>query len=597
MFDWHREAVMRIPKSVWLALALSSPWAGRVMADEPATIVETLPAEPLGNTGLLVNGRIHPHGRYTTYYFEYGPTASYGHQTSPRPLPPRLAAYLTENWDENAGGWFSWGQGGMQHHPTGGAAGGFIRFEEPSRDDHNHDDGTGTVHLAKYVYTGPWGPFSGKPSTYIGAGSPDLRDARVRIHVRGSRWTPNGTELMWWAQAQSNIEVLNNPGWEHSNWAYTGFSLADRLTSGEWESVEYRLNNNGPDWSYAGDNPAKRGVYTYWPLDEMLSHMNLDCFHMVMFVDPANPPTGAIDFDEFELAYRNHSLLLESNGGRLMRSPDSPDSAATLTDGWRHGAARMWRSAAGPSGPLEFTYAFADPVTIRAVQLHQNPEWPAKNVEVLTSANGEAFAPLVAREMPEHGDPNANFAYTLDENLSASARFLKVRIVSGHRDQHWGLGEIEVFGDGARMLPDDDWHHVNADLTGLTPGVEYHYRLVTQGDSGTVAGEDRALRLPADLRPHVVATSAGRITADAAQLRGRLNPLGTATQYYFEYGPDNRYGQRTPDAYGGLQITPRLAFANLTNLRRGTMYHYRLVARNEHGVSVSSDAWFATAAR
>jgi hypothetical protein len=563
--------------------------------------VTTLPAELLGNTGILANGSVHPHGAYTTYHFEYGPTPDYGQRTESRPLPPRLAAYYRERWDDDAGGWFSWGQGGLRHHATGGAAGGFVRFQEPSGDDHNHDDAVGTVHLSKYVYTGIWGPISGKPSLFLAAGSPDLRDARIKIHVRGTDWVPNGTELMWWAQSQSNIELRDQPGWQHSNWAYTGFSLADRLASGAWQGVEYRLHNNGLDWSYAGDNPRTRGRYTYWPLDTMLSHMNLDCFHMVMFVDPANPPTGAIDFDEFELAYRNHSLVLPSNGGRLVSAPESPESPDTLTDGWRNGQGHAWHSAeqskSAPSrGPLEFVYAFENPVTIRAVQLHQNPDWPAKDVEVLASRDGRAFETLTTCTLPERGEPNANFAFALADGLEAQATRMKVRITSGYRDTAWGLGEIEVFGDGAKMLPDDDLYHVNADLTGLTPGTAYHVRLVAESATGMVAGEDQVIALPADLRPHVTTGAAGLVTATTAQLQGRLNPLGSSTQYHFEYGPDQQFGQRTPSTYGGLQITPRLAFANITDLKPATTYHVRLVAENEHGASTGADAMFTTAA-
>src|ERR1700733_829861 len=62
------------------------------------------------------------------------------------------------------------------------------------------------------------------------------------------------------------------------------------------------------------------------------------------------------------------------------------------------------------------------------------------------------------------------------------------------------------------------------------------------------------------------------------QVQGRLHPLGLRTQFHFEYGPDTRYLMKTPPTYGGLEITPRLVFANLAGLKPGTKYHYRLVA-------------------
>jgi len=99
-------------------------------------------------------------------------------------------------------------------------------------------------------------------------------------------------------------------------------------------------------------------------------------------------------------------------------------------------------------------------------------------------------------------------------------------------------------------------------------------------------------RLPADTKPHVLTGSASRIHEGAAKLEGRLNPLGKAAQFYFEYGLTKEYGQKTAARYGGLQITPRLALDTITGLKPGTTYHYRLVATNETGTSFGDDQVF-----
>jgi hypothetical protein len=544
---------------------------------------------------MTLNGRVHPHGQYTTYYFEYGPTATYGNRTAASPLPPRLAAHYLESWDENTGGWYA-GRAAprdLTHQPTGGARGGFVRYTEPTFDDHNHDNGIGTVHLAKYVYPGPWGKLAGKPSLWLAAGDPDLRDAKVSLYVRGQDWVPHGTRLQWWTQSQKNIEVLNGAGGHIANWAFTGVDLTEHLRSGKWEKVAYRLWDDTEQWTYTGGT----GTYQYWSINDAQAHVNTDFFHMITYVDVKNLPKGSIDFDEFELTYHNYSLLLPSNGGKLLRVPEGAADAATLTDGWRHGKDRMWHSAAHPTGPLEFVWRFQDPVTIQAVQIHQNPEWPAKDVEVLVSADDKTFTPLVKNVLPEKGTPNANFAFSLDRGLSAKAAFLKVRLLSGYKAEHWGLGEIEVFGSGAKMLPEDDVNHVNLDVTGLTAGTTYHYRLVTQSEVGTTTGADQTFTVPADQKPHVVSGPAEQVSADGASITGRLTPLGLPTQYYFEYGLDSNYGMKTPVAVGGIQMVPRLVFARLTELKAGTMYHYRLVAINSRGTSTGRDGVFTTAAR
>ncbi len=582
------------------ALDADQPKDGAAPKPSKSATVTTRPASPLGTTGMTVNGSIHPHGLHTTFYFEYGLTTAYGAKTASAALPPRLAAFYRESFDGGPGGWSGGLAGGkLIHHPQGGAVGGFVRSSEPDADDHNHDSGIGTVHLSTYVYPGPWGKLANKPSLQLAAGDPDLRDAKVSLHVRGHDWVPNGTELQWWTQSQSNIEVLAGPGFRNANWAYTGFSLADFLASGKWEKVEYTLRNDSHDWTYAGNNIAQTNPlrYSYWQINDAQGHLNVDFFHMVTYVDPRQPPKGSIDYDELQIAYRNYSLLLPSNGGQLFSSPKSPDDAATLTEGWRHGKGRMWRSAAGPDGPLDFVYSFKDPVTIRAVQLHQNPDWPAKDVVVLTSADGQTFTPLLKKVLPEKGVPNANFAFTLDTRLSAPAKFLKVQITSGYKKEHWGLGEIEVFGTGATMLPDDDLYNVNLDIKDLKPGATYHYRVVATNGAGTTHGDDLTFTVPADSRPHVVTGSASRITGTSAKVQGRLTAMGLKTQFFFEYGPDTGYGAKTAPADGGLTITPRTSFATLTGLKPGTTYHYRLVGVNEKGTTHGGDAIFTTAAK
>ena len=75
---------------------------------DSAPTVTTGLGSALGTRALTVNGSLHPHGEPTTYYFEYGTTKDYGFRTAERPLPPRLAAYYHESWDDGLGGWDSW---------------------------------------------------------------------------------------------------------------------------------------------------------------------------------------------------------------------------------------------------------------------------------------------------------------------------------------------------------------------------------------------------------------------------------------------------------------------------------------------------------
>ena len=603
---------------------LPVPWAPQIkdiIVDSVARQANPLPdgtsrkpdvnseaATAVGITGMTLNGSVHPHGLPTRYHFEFGPIEDYGSRTEETALPPRLAAYYREDWDDGYGGWGE-RNGPIPQHAEGGVNGGFVRYTSPTSDDHNHDDGIGTLHLSSYLYTGPLSTQPDRyPSAYLSSGDPDLRGARISVYVRGRDWVPNGSELIWWTQSQSNLEVGTKLGYRRANWAYTGFMLTDLLRSGEWEKAEYRLRHNSHQWSFGGYyikkpdlddliTPEQRAPYfryPYWPIDQSQRHVNYDFFHLLAFVDPQKAPQGAIDFDEFQLVYRNESLVFPSNGGRLVASPASDADPSNLTDGWRHGMNRTWRSEENPDGPLKFVYEFDNLVTINAIQLHQNPNWPAKEVECLVSSDGKTYSSISRSTLPEKGTPNANFAFTLKTGLSAKAKSLKVQIMSGYQTKHWGLGEIEVFGTGALMQTDDELYEVNIDIMKLHPGTTYHYRLVAVNSAGTSYGDDRTFTVPRDATPRVRTSVASRVTSTTAKIEGRVNPIGHKSTFYFEYGTDASYGEKSPAVYCGRQLVPRTVFVNLAGLKSDTRYHYRLVAQNDVGKSYGADATFQT---
>ena len=590
-----KHASLFLPTVLLLSLVLGacSPKSGGT--DEPEASrpdVTTGAASALGTTAMTVNGSVHPHGRYTTTYFEYGLSTEYGARTEETPVPPRLGAYYHETWDQGLGGWASWLT--TESFESGGAEGGFVRFSEPSRHDRNHDDGIGTLHLTKYLWTGSLGAGEDTSRAWLGGGDPDLRGARVSLWARGNDWQPNGSEVLWWTQSQSNIELGHQPGWRRANWAYTGYTLTDQLLDGRWNLVDYRLLNDSSQWTYGGNNPTLQGEsaarYAYWSIDQAQAHVNCDFFHLAATVDIDNPPTGSLDFDDFRLVYRNHSLVYPSNGGRMIRWPGNADEAPLqLTDGWRHGPGRTWRSGSRPDRPQEFVFALDREVTVKTIQVHQNPEWPGEQVEVLTSEDDRKYETVANLTLPENSGHGPNFAFALETGLAAKARYLKFRLLSGYREEHWGLGEIEVFGSGARMLPEDGLYHVNTDLEGLTPGAAVHYRLVASNEEGTVTGEDRVFNVPDTREPRARTGKALRLGARQVKVEGRLNAMGLRSRYYFEYGTNPGYGARTPEQYAGQQISPRTVFQEIRGLRPDTGYHYRLVVANDEGVSYGGD--------
>jgi len=82
-----------------------------------------------------------------------------------------------------------------------------------------------------------------------------------------------------------------------------------------------------------------------------------------------------------------------------------------------------------------------------------------------------------------------------------------------------------------------------------------------------------------------------------ATLNGVVNPEGSDTHYYFEYGETTGYGNTSPWEGAGAGISDRPALGAISNLRPGTVYHYRLVASNAGGTERGADRTFLTASR
>jgi phosphodiesterase/alkaline phosphatase D-like protein len=134
---------------------------------------------------------------------------------------------------------------------------------------------------------------------------------------------------------------------------------------------------------------------------------------------------------------------------------------------------------------------------------------------------------------------------------------------------------------------------VSADLTGLTQGTTYHYRLVATSSAGTTYGADQTFTTTTLFSATTGAASS--ITYHGASVAGTVNPSGVPTRYHFEYGSSPSYGAMTPDVDAGSGSSPVGASAALANLNPGEQYHYRLVATNSIGTRYGGDQTFTTA--
>jgi hypothetical protein len=80
-----------------------------------------------------------------------------------------------------------------------------------------------------------------------------------------------------------------------------------------------------------------------------------------------------------------------------------------------------------------------------------------------------------------------------------------------------------------------------------------------------------------------------------ATVGGSVYPGGfLGTKYYWEYGPTTSYGSKTLEHEAGSGKGGVSASETITGLAEGTVYHYRLVAKNSAGTNAGSDATFRT---
>jgi len=97
--------------------------------------------------------------------------------------------------------------------------------------------------------------------------------------------------------------------------------------------------------------------------------------------------------------------------------------------------------------------------------------------------------------------------------------------------------------------------------------------------------------------PTVTTQAATSVTIQAATLRGTVNPRSLATTYVFQYGPTAAYGAQTaPAALAAGAAAVRVTGA-AGALVPATTYHFRLVATNATGTSVTADRTFRTPAQ
>jgi hypothetical protein len=184
---------------------------------------------------------------------------------------------------------------------------------------------------------------------------------------------------------------------------------------------------------------------------------------------------------------------------------------------------------------------------------------------------------------------------TSDVGLTEATLDGEVRPVGVETKYYFEYGTTTAYGSRTTEASaglGDEFVKVSAPLAGLAPGTSYHYRLVATNSRGTTVGEDKKFETLGG-KPIALTESIYTRGYTSATLRGSVYGKGETTQYYFEYGTTEAYGQRTAEqeVAGVRDEEEKEAVSDLTP---GTWYYYRIVATNSYGTSYGADKLFST---
>jgi hypothetical protein len=135
---------------------------------------------------------------------------------------------------------------------------------------------------------------------------------------------------------------------------------------------------------------------------------------------------------------------------------------------------------------------------------------------------------------------------------------------------------------------------VSANVAGLQPNTEYHFRLLASNANGTSRGVDVAVTTTGP--PRLDGEWVANVTSVSASFDANVNPRWpTNTSYRLEYGLSAAYGETVTGSVGEGS-SELLVSVHRQDLQPGTTYHYRIVVSNVYGTVEGPDLTFTTQA-
>ncbi len=140
---------------------------------------------------------------------------------------------------------------------------------------------------------------------------------------------------------------------------------------------------------------------------------------------------------------------------------------------------------------------------------------------------------------------------------------------------------------------------VSHSLSGVAASSTYYFRVCAKNAKGTTRSAITSFTTASPgAAPTVATLAATSVSATGATLNANVIPNGSATEAWFEWGPDPTLAasSSTTTQFVGSNTTSRLISASLTGLTTGITYYYRVAANNSTGSSTGAIASFLAGA-
>ncbi|MEK7555124.1 MAG: hypothetical protein AAB518_04035, partial [Patescibacteria group bacterium] len=139
---------------------------------------------------------------------------------------------------------------------------------------------------------------------------------------------------------------------------------------------------------------------------------------------------------------------------------------------------------------------------------------------------------------------------------------------------------------------------VNNFLSGLSANTTYYFRTVAENNLGTAYGIIRSFMTQTNQQtgsaPTVTTYSPTGVGENSGTMNGTINPNGSFTSGWFEYGTTPSLGNTIGSQNLGSGHSSQSISFTLQNLSQNTTYYFRTVGSNTHGITHGSVLSFTT---